>query len=318
MDWTQCLQRAINYVEEHIFEQIKYEEIAKNAYCSTFHFQKIFAITFGFTLGEYIRKRRLSLAGKELLNSKLKITDIALKYGYETPESFSRAFYKFHGIVPSKAKKGYSLKYLPPLEIQINITNSKEQNYSKNQLNYTIKELPEKVLVGYKKRFYGSPFGEDRNIQEAKFFNTTRAKQWLLIGASCNYSIDYVIIDNVSEDGYDLYIAYELDEWTRKEIFNSNITGVDFVKKLDFETIIIPKNNYIVFKTEKKKHPILDYTKIREKIVTEQLPTFEYEFSNSPEITIMHWRPKGQWEKERYIEICLPIKSKKSETICNN
>ena len=80
--------------------------------------------------------------------------------------------------------------------------------------------------------------------------------------------------------------------------------------KMGFETLIIPKKTYAVFETEKKKRPIADYTDIRKRIVTEWLPTSGYVFANAPEVVAMHWRPKGEWAKERYIEICLPIEKK--------
>ena len=177
-------------------------------------------------------------------------------------------------------------------------------------MNYKIQEIPEKILVGYKRRFTGVPYGEERVTQEKEFITTTRAKQWLLIGASCAYSTDYMVITNIDDDGYDFYVAYELDEWTRKELFNSNVTGVDFMDKMGFETLIIPKQTYAIFETEKKKRPISDYTDIRKRIVTEWLPTSNYVFANAPEVVAMHWRPNGEWEKERYIKICLPIEKK--------
>lgn len=92
MDWIQGIQRAIDYVEANITEEIDYEEVAKQAYSSSFHFQRIFGILCGFSLGDYIRMRRLSLAGEELSRGSAKIIEVALKYGYDTPESFSRAF----------------------------------------------------------------------------------------------------------------------------------------------------------------------------------------------------------------------------------
>ena len=110
MDWIENLQNAIDYIEENITQKIDYEEVAKRAYSSTFHFQRVFGIMCGFTLGEYIRRRKLTLAGNDLLSKKMKVIDVAFKYGYETPESFSRAFYKFHGIIPSQVKKFCSLK----------------------------------------------------------------------------------------------------------------------------------------------------------------------------------------------------------------
>ncbi len=105
MDWTTGIQNAINYVEEHLCEEIDYEAVAGQAASSSFYFQKIFHSLCGISLGEYIRCRRLALAGSELKSGRYKVIDVALKYGYESPESFSRAFSKFHGVSPSMAKK---------------------------------------------------------------------------------------------------------------------------------------------------------------------------------------------------------------------
>ena len=303
MDWIQGIQKAIDYIEKHITEEIDYEEVAKRAYSSSFHFQRVFGIICGFTLGEYIRRRKLTLAGNDLLSKNMKVIDVAFKYGYETPESFSRAFQKFHGIMPSQVKNGYSLKSFSRLSVRLDLIGGTE-------MNYKIEEKPELILVGYKKRFTGVPYGEERVKQEEMFLTSTRAKQWLLIGASCDYSTDYIVITNINDDGYDFYVAYKLDEWTRKELFNPNVTGVDFMDQMGFETLVIPKQTYVVFETKKKKRPVADYTDIRKRIVTEWLTTSDYTFANAPEIVAMHWRPNGEWEKERYIEICLPVEKK--------
>ena len=79
MDWIQGIQRAIDYVEENMTEEIDFDEVAKQAYASSFHFQRVFGIVCGFSLGDYIRMRRLSLAGEELSRGNAKIIDIALK-----------------------------------------------------------------------------------------------------------------------------------------------------------------------------------------------------------------------------------------------
>ena len=130
MDWWIGLQNAIDYVEEHITEEIDYGEVSKKAAYSEFYFQKIFAILCGTSLGEYIRNRRLTLAGNELNSSDRKVIDVALKYGYESPESFTRAFSKFHGITPSEAKKnGAKLKSFSRLSIKIIVSGGSIMNY---------------------------------------------------------------------------------------------------------------------------------------------------------------------------------------------
>ena len=297
----QDIQNAIDYIENHLTGNIDYEAVARQAYSSSFHFQRVFGITCGCTLGEYIRRRRLSLAGCELLNGRAKVIDVALRYGYETPESFSRAFCRFHGILPSQVKSGSKLHFFS------RITLSLEDSIEGKPLQYTIKDLPQRILVGYKKRFSGVPYGKERAQQEADFAKTTRAKQWLLHGASCDLTTDYCIVTDIKDDGYDFYLAYELDDPTRAELFDSQVTGVDFMDSLGFETLIIPEATYGIFETEKKKRPIADYEDIRKRIVTEWLPSSGYVFTDAPEMVVMHWRPSGSWEKERYIEICLPI-----------
>lgn len=120
MEWIKGLQRAINYIEANLLKDIEYDDIARYAYSSSFYFQRTFSLLTGITVGEYIRNRRLTLAGIELSMSKSKIIDIASKYGYDTPESFSRAFTRFHGITPSAAREsGASLKSFSPLSIRI-------------------------------------------------------------------------------------------------------------------------------------------------------------------------------------------------------
>ena len=104
MDWLTGIQNAINYVEEHLTDDLNYDEIAEEAASSSFYFQRIFSILCGITLGDYIRNRRLTLAGNELSAADDKVIDIALKYGYESPESFTRAFSRFHGVTTSEAK----------------------------------------------------------------------------------------------------------------------------------------------------------------------------------------------------------------------
>lgn len=104
MELVKGIQKAIDYIEENLLEELKYEEIAKRAYISSFHFQRIFSMVCGITLGEYIRNRRLSLSKEEILNTDINIINIAFKYGYKTPDGYTRAFYRYYGVTPSAAR----------------------------------------------------------------------------------------------------------------------------------------------------------------------------------------------------------------------
>lgn len=104
MDTINCIQRAIDFIEDNICDDLNPEVIASQAYMSSFHFQRLFSVVCGVSLGEYLRNRRLTLAGTEIETSDTKIIDIAFKYGYESPASFSRAFSRFHGVSPLTAR----------------------------------------------------------------------------------------------------------------------------------------------------------------------------------------------------------------------
>lgn len=122
MDFIQSLQRAIDYMEENILEPINYEDVANHIYVSSYYFHRTFSLITGITANEYIRNRRLSMAGQELSISDDKVINIALKYGYESPESFTKAFTRFHGITPNVAKRaGIKLKSFNRLLIKIKL-----------------------------------------------------------------------------------------------------------------------------------------------------------------------------------------------------
>lgn len=135
MDWIRGIQRAIDYTEEHLTEEIDYDAAAGEACSSAFHFQRVFSIMCGFTLGDYIRMRRLTLAADDLINSDEKVIDIALKYGYETPESFSRAFSRFHGITPTEARRGGTVKSFSQLSVKLILTGGSTMEYRIEEMN---------------------------------------------------------------------------------------------------------------------------------------------------------------------------------------
>ena len=147
MDWINGMRCAIEYMEEHMTEEISYEEVAKQACVSVFHFQRVFGILCGITVGEYIRNRRLTMAGEELAATNCRVIDVAMKYGYDSPDSFTKAFIRFHGIRPSSAKEhGAVLRAYAPLHIKYSLEGG-------GIMDYRIEEKEALKLIGMKRTF---------------------------------------------------------------------------------------------------------------------------------------------------------------------
>ncbi|MGG0508823.1 AraC family transcriptional regulator [Priestia megaterium] len=146
MDLLKNMNRALHYIEENLTNDINFREVVKLALCSEYHFKRMFSFLAGITLSEYIRRRRLTLAAFELKDKNVKVIDIAIKYRYNSPDSFARAFQNLHGISPSEAKKdGRSLKAYPPMTFQLSIKGGDE-------MNYRIEEKEAFRIVGIKER----------------------------------------------------------------------------------------------------------------------------------------------------------------------
>ncbi|OZB94102.1 AraC family transcriptional regulator [Paenibacillus sp. XY044] len=130
MDWLTRMHRAMDYIELNLTGKIELKEVAQCACCSSHQFQKMFSFITDVSLAEYIRRRRLTLAAIELQNSDMRVVDIAIKYGYESPVSFARAFQLLHGVNPAMAREeGTDLKAYPRLSFLISIKGEKAMNY---------------------------------------------------------------------------------------------------------------------------------------------------------------------------------------------
>jgi len=146
MDSLSSMNKALAYVEEHLTEDIDYSEVSKIACCSEYHFKRMFSFLSGIGLSEYIRRRRLTLAAFDLKDTSLRIIDVAVKYGYDSADSFSRAFYSMHGILPSEARsESAQLKAYPRMTFQLSIKGGCE-------MNYRIVEKGPFKIVGFRKR----------------------------------------------------------------------------------------------------------------------------------------------------------------------
>jgi AraC family transcriptional regulator len=146
MDQFKQLNLALQYVEAHLADDIDFQTMAQVAGCSEYHFRRLFSFLAGTTLSEYIRRRRLSLAAIELRHSSIRVIDLAVKYGYDSADSFARAFQKLHGLTPSEARlEGVVLKAVPPMTFQLTIQGAQA-------MEYRIVEKEAFTLVGIQKR----------------------------------------------------------------------------------------------------------------------------------------------------------------------
>lgn len=144
MDWLERLNRSLDYIEENLDKKIIIKKIAEIACCSEYHYQRMFSFITNISLGEYIRRRRLTLAAYELQNGNNAVISVGLKYGYNSPTAFTRAFINMHGITPNGAKKkGVNLKSYPRISFQISIK-------GEGALIYRIEEKEAFRLVGIK------------------------------------------------------------------------------------------------------------------------------------------------------------------------
>ena len=303
MDWITGMQKAIDYIEANLTEEIDYEKVAAESFSSSYHFQRVFSILCGYTLGEYIRLRRLSLAGVELANGKDKVIDIALKYGYDSPDSFAKAFQKFHGITPSQARAdGSMLKSFSRLSIKISLEGGKT-------MNYRIEEKPRIILAGFKRHFSGTP--AERYDQEHEFYMQTRFNQYALKGLTRDLETTYNIMTDFDDNGYNYYIAGILAPFSFDELEKE--LGEDAKR---FEKIILPARKYLVCETERTQYPVNLQEELRKQAVNEWLPSSDYELADAPEVAVVHWFYKkgDKTDKNsrysRYIELWLPIEKK--------
>lgn len=160
MDSLKSMNDAMRYIEENLTNEIDFKEAARIAHCSEYHFKRMFSFLAGIPLSEYIRRRRMSLAAFELINSNIKIIDAAVKYGYSSPDSFTRAFQSLHGITPTEARNnGQQLKAYPLMTFQLSIRGG-------NEMNYRIEQKEAFHIVGIMKRVPIIFEGENPEIAE--------------------------------------------------------------------------------------------------------------------------------------------------------
>ncbi|WP_010250833.1 AraC family transcriptional regulator [Acetivibrio cellulolyticus] len=173
MEWLDAMNSAVEYLEANINEKLDIEKVAKIALSSPFHFQRMYYMLTGVTIAEYVRRRRLTLAAQDIMAGD-KIIDISYRYGYETPEAFTKAFRKMHGISPSAAREpGANLKAYPKLSFHISIKGDKS-------MDYKIVEKEAFTVVG-KKTKITTANGENKKLIPEFWDNCNRdgSMEWL-------------------------------------------------------------------------------------------------------------------------------------------
>ena len=301
MDWSKRMNAAIDYIEENLAGEIDFSEAAKRACCSTFHFQRIFFAVNGLTPAEYARRRRLTLAARELLSSTARVIDIAMKYGYESPNAFTRAFRNLHGITPQAAREpGVTLTAYPRVSFHIALKGG-------NDMDYRIIEKPAFEVVGKSKRVsaeivqnfvispedwekfwwnYWDEFYKDKRYESLEIL--TGGKPGRITGASY---LAVVTIENGMEGFY----------------YSVGIEKPDIAVPEGYEVIHIPAATWAVFESTgplpKAIHDVED------RIFLEWFPSTGYEHDDKPELEV--YLPGNRESEDYRCQVWMPVVKKK-------
>lgn len=285
LEWIKSIREAIDYMEDNLTNELSVEKIAKNVLISPFYFQKGFSMLCGFTVGEYIRQRRLALAGGELVSTDEKIIDIALKYGYDSPDSFTKAFTRFHGVTPTAVRKdGAIIKSFAPLKISFTLKGG-------FTMEYKIMEKDAFTVLGVLKKF---PY-EHAKIEVPKFWaeHYQTGKGATVCGM---YGIN--MDESMSGKEFEYLIADNYDE--------TSAVPDGFVTKT------IPAFTWAVFPCAGAMPNAMQ--EVNQMIFSEWLPNCkDYEIAAGYNIEMYNDPsdyPKGVQDEAYYSEIWIPVKKK--------
>lgn len=263
MEWLDRLNESLSYLENNLTGNISYEEAAKIACCSTFHYQRMFSYIAGVPLAEYIRRRRMTLAAFDLING-ARVIDTAMKYGYESPTSFNRAFQSVHGVSPSMAQKEeVKLKAFPRISFQITIKGDVE-------MDFQIVKKEAFRIVGVKMSLEKEI---EKNFQMVPGFWGETAKSGYLekICAIMDQDIKGVMGLSVCMNN--------LDKW---EYYIAVASEQPVPEGMSAYTV--PAGTWAVFHGSGAMPTAIQ--ELEKRAVTEWLPTSGYEYGNAPDIEL--------------------------------
>jgi AraC family transcriptional regulator len=278
MTWLHSLQQTLDTIERRLDQDLSIEELAQQAYMSMFHFQRTFSLVLGIGIGEYIRNRRLSVAAEQLAAKKIKVIDAALIYGYDSPESFTRAFFKFHGINPSQAAKDPSmLRRFLPMKIKISIEGG-------NMMNVRIEERSAFTIAGVKWTLNINDLTNHQQIsQHWTAFNRSEKPQRFCaqsVGDPIfNGSFLGVCVDNKDKKTFDYWIASALSEGLSTE----------------FESLSVDAGSWAVFECVGAMPDAI--VRLWKQIYREYFPTSGYQPKNSIDFEVY---PAGDTSSDEY------------------
>lgn len=276
----------MNYIETHLEDKMNYEEIAQIACCSVYHFQRMFTFMTDITLSEYVRRRKMTLAAFELQNSDIKIIDLALKYGYESPEAFTRAFQNLHGITPTSARRlGANIKAYPRISFQLTVKGV-------NEMNYKIVEKEAFQVYGIE-RIFDTKDGE--NLREIPNFWSQNINNGELLklskSAGCPSSINAIC-------GYQ-----EMEGTTFPYMLCTMKTPLS--DTTGYTVVDVPKSTWAVFVNE--AHSIEDTSKetqaLSSRVFTEWLLTADYDLVPGYDFEMYYSDFKGKFYEEIWLRV---------------
>ncbi len=292
MAWIEMLQQAINYMEDHLLEDMNYEDVADQFYMSSYEFHRTFSVMAGMTANAYIRNRRLSLAGVELMETDERVIDVALKYGYDTPESFTKAFTRFHGVSPKQARKqGTKLCLFNPLKIRISMEGGKSMDY-----RMEVKEAQRFICVA--QSFSNEIINEEGNHEIPDFWD------------ECHKSNRVETLRQLRPDGKkDLY---GLCSPTQEEMFDYGIGVLVDDETQDFDQKEMEQKGYRTWRTSKQQYVVLEcigddgecISDAWKRFYKEFLPQMGYEISDATDYEI--YVEKGK--PGLFCELWIPVK----------